>query len=183
MIKTVFVSWAMLMVLFASLGAEENFPREIESENVRLVYNGSGVREKFFLDLYRVALYLPEPSGDAEKIVNARDPQAIRIVILSSLIGSKRMKEGIRKGFERSTGGNTASLKGKITRFIAAFDAKIVKGDRFTLLYLPDKGVEIFKNGTYVDTIEGDTFKKALFGIWLGKDPVQRDLKKAMLGG
>jgi hypothetical protein len=41
----------------------------------------------------------------------------------------------------------------------------------------------VLKNSTYIDTIPGIEFKKAFFGIWLSKNPIQKNLKKAMLGG
>ena len=37
-------------------------------------------------------------------------------------------------------------------------------------------------NGTAKGTIAGDAFNKALMRIWLGEQPVQSDLKRAMLG-
>jgi hypothetical protein len=38
------------------------------------------------------------------------------------------------------------------------------------------------KNGKMLGTIEGLEFKKALFGIWLGNNPADKDLKAGMLG-
>jgi len=183
MIRNLFLILIAAILLWGGESREAPFPEKLEMEGASLIRNGTGVREKFFLDLYRAGLYLPERSNDAEKIVRTHTPQAIRIVILSSLIGSKSMKEGIEKGFKKSMNGDTTPLKEEIERFIQAFDAKIKRGDCFTLLYRPGSGVEIYKNGAKIDTIEGENFKEALFGIWLGKNPVQKDLKKQMLGG
>jgi len=47
---------------------------------------------------------------------------------------------------------------------------------------VPGKGVEIYKNGQMISTIQGLEFKKALFGIWLCNKPAQESLKEAMLG-
>ena len=54
--------------------------------------------------------------------------------------------------------------------------------DYFDFINVPGKGVEIFKNGVQMGTIEGLAFKKALYGIWLGDKPAQADLKAQMLG-
>ena len=35
---------------------------------------------------------------------------------------------------------------------------------------------------TFVEAIEGLDFKKAVFGIWLGKEPADSNLKEGMLG-
>jgi hypothetical protein len=45
-----------------------------------------------------------------------------------------------------------------------------------------EAGVVVYKNKKELGTIQGLNFKKALFGIWLGKDPADSKLKKAMLG-
>ncbi|MEJ2528243.1 MAG: chalcone isomerase family protein, partial [Sulfurovaceae bacterium] len=66
--------------------------------------------------------------------------------------------------------------------FIAVFDEPIVKGDLFELLYIPNQGVSIYKNGLRKQTIKGLAFKKALFGIWLGKESAQESLKKELVG-
>ena len=48
---------------------------------------------------------------------------------------------------------------------------------------MPDSGTNVLKNSEYIDTIPGIEFKKAFFGIWLSNDPIQKNLKQAMLGG
>ena len=42
--------------------------------------------------------------------------------------------------------------------------------------------VDVLRNSELLDTIAGLEFKKAFFGIWLSDNPVQKSLKKAMLG-
>ena len=37
-------------------------------------------------------------------------------------------------------------------------------------------------NGNKAGVIPGIDFKKGLFGIWLGEDPADSDLKKGLLG-
>ncbi|MDH3897194.1 MAG: chalcone isomerase family protein, partial [Deltaproteobacteria bacterium] len=54
--------------------------------------------------------------------------------------------------------------------------------DRYDLIYVPGKGVEVYINGEYASVTEGLSFKKALFGIYLSDKPAQKSLKKAMLG-
>jgi len=47
---------------------------------------------------------------------------------------------------------------------------------------LPGKGTVVTAKGTEKGTIEGKDFADALFAVWLGPNPVQEDLKKALLG-
>jgi len=118
-----------------------------------------------------------------EKIIHAEEPQLLRLVIVSSLISEKRMKKGIEEGFERSTHGHTEALKDRIDRFTEAFGDRLSKKERLDLFYEPGKGVTVLKNGKPMTTLKGHDFKEALWGIWLGERPVQKDLKTKLLGG
>merc|ERR1712000_664187 len=81
-----------------------------EMGDQQLVLNGAGARSKFFLDVYVAALYLKNNQTDAQQIVDADEPMAIRLYITSDLITSKRMAGSTRDGFIRSTDGD---IKGK----------------------------------------------------------------------
>jgi hypothetical protein len=78
--------------------------------------------------------------------------------------------------------GDTSSLDAQITKFKGFFSDKIVKTNVFDIAYVKGKGTVVSKNGKEVGMIPGLEFKKALFGIWLGSDPADDDLKEAMLG-
>ena len=54
--------------------------------------------------------------------------------------------------------------------------------DVFVLVYDPNTGVTVHKNGAVQGTIQGVAFKKALFGIWLGNNPVDAGLKTKLVG-
>ena len=47
---------------------------------------------------------------------------------------------------------------------------------------LENEGVVVYKNGVKKGSIDGQDFKKALFGIWLCDKPADKDLKDEMLG-
>jgi hypothetical protein len=182
------VSITLLTVLFFATSA---FALEVAGVNMSdtikaggndLVLNGAGVRTKFFIKAYVGGLYLKQKSSDAEKIMAADEPMAVRLIMTSGLVTSDKMESAVREGFENSTKGNIAPIKDKIEAFINVFKAKLNKGDVFEFANVPGKGVEIYKNGSLASTIQGLDFKKALFGIWLCDKPAQADLKNKMLG-
>ena len=150
-------------------------------DNHKLVLNGAGIRSKFFFDLYVGSLYLTQYCIQGEKVANEDKPMAITLHIISSMITSKKMKNAIVEGFEKSTDGNFDSLKSNIDKFISFFSKKIQKGDIFEIVYLPNVGTKVIKNQKLVGIIKGLSFKQALFKIWIGKKPAQESLKKAML--
>jgi hypothetical protein len=57
------------------------------------------------------------------------------------------------------------------------------KGDVILLDYLPGAGTRVTVRGDDKGTIAGVDFNRALLRIWLGEQPADSALKKAMLGG
>jgi hypothetical protein len=159
-----------------------NLPESLEVAKSKLILNGAGVRSKFFMDLYVGGLYLENKSNNPQEIIEGDEPMAIRLHIISSLITSKKMENATREGFENATKGNTEPIKIQIEEFISVFKEKIEEDDIFDLIYLPDKGLEVYKNSELKSRLEGLDFKQALFGIWLSEKPAQKSLKKEMLG-
>ncbi|MFD0862439.1 chalcone isomerase family protein [Sungkyunkwania multivorans] len=148
-----------------------------------LLLNGAGLREKLWIDLYVGSLYLETKMNNATKIMNDDSAMALKLHIVSKLVTSEKMSSAVTEGFEKSTNGDMTSLTKEIATFIDIFKKEpIVKGDIFDLLYKPETGVVVYKNGKIAGTIKGLEFKKALFGIWLCDRPADKGLKKAMLG-
>jgi len=147
-----------------------------------LTLNGAGIRKKaMILKLYSGGLYLANPSSDAKSIINSGDNMAIKLHITSGFVSSDAMKEAVADGFDASMDGDTTSLTSEIEKFVGFFSEEIVEDNIFDITYQGDRGVVVYKNGTELGSISGIDFKKALFGIWLGDDPADKKLKKAML--
>ena len=170
-----------LLALFA-LPVQAGLPKTLELDGSNLVLNGKGVRKKMFMSLYDGGLYLQSKSSNAAAIIAADEPMAIRLDITSGMITSENMEEALLEGMENSTGGKMAPLKEYTDAFMSAFKEKINEGDIFDIAYKPGKGIDTYKNGTFLKTIDGGMpFKKAIFGIWLGDKPADKNLKKGML--
>ncbi|MDF0752534.1 chalcone isomerase family protein [Marinobacter sp. 71-i] len=159
-----------------------DLPDTYSAMDTELKLNGAGTRSKWFMDLYIGGLYLPETINDGQAIINADEPQAITLHIISGMITSDKMKSATMEGFENSTDGDLAAIKDDVDAFLDVFSEEIKDGDVFDLVYLPGEGVRVLKNGEQRATIGDLEFKKALFGIWLSDEPAQEDLKEKMLG-
>ena len=158
-------------------------PATVKQGTADLVLNGGGIRKKLFFKLYTGGLYLSAKNKSAADIVAADKPTAFRLTITSGVINSNNLSEAVEEGFSKSMKGNTAPLQDKINVLVSTFKSEEIKeGDMFELSYVPGEGVKAYKNGKLKNTIPGLDFKKALFGIWLGEDPVDADLKTALLG-
>ena len=182
----------VLLSLFAALlagaapareVADIELPESLQGGGTELLLNGAGVRTRFFVDVYVGGLYLMQPSRDAAAIIAADEPMAIRLHIITGLITAGLMRESIEAGFERSTGGDTDPIRREIDSLMGVYDDGVAKQDFFDLVYVPGKGLDVFKHGTHRATVEsGLRFKRALFGIWFSDRPIQASLKRGMLG-
>lgn len=182
-VLSTFLLSAVLAAPAAALTVEGvDVPDTYAADSTELTLNGAGTRSKWFMDLYVGGLYTQQKGGDAQAIINADEPQAITLHIISGLITSDKMTSATLEGFENATGGDLSAIQSDVDEFLSVFSEEIKEGDVFDLLYLPAEGVRVLKNGEVRATIGGLTFKKALFGIWLSDEPAQEDLKEKMLG-
>ena len=179
----------LLITAFCALPADARrvagieIPETLEREGVLLILNGAGIRTRYFLDVYVGGLYLKKRSTDAAAIMDADEPMAIKLRIVTGLITNDRMQKSIEEGFQKSTRGNTGPIREKIDALIDIYDEEINDEDIFEFVYVPGQGLIVYKNGVYRATIEcGLPFKRALFGIWISDRPVQTSLKHGMLG-
>jgi hypothetical protein len=78
-----------------------------------------------------------------------------------------------------------AALAAQLKQMQQIFDSvdHVRVDDVIRIDYLPTIGTLISLNKKPLGTIPGAEFNRALFRIWLGNEPVQPDLKKALLGG
>lgn len=184
MFKKIIACGAMVCAMSASAMqiADVEIPDQINASGSDLVLNGAGIRDKMFLDLYVAGLYLQNKGLSADQVVNADQPMALRLHIVSGLITAEKMVNATNEGFELATGGNTGAIKSEIDQFINVFREEIKEGDIFDLVYVPGEGVTVTKNGVKKDTVKGVEFKKAMFGIWLSDNPVHDGLKAELLG-
>ncbi|MGV3630787.1 MAG: chalcone isomerase family protein [Bacteroidota bacterium] len=176
----------LLLLCFQALGQHTvkiqnvEFFKTITVGEQKLVVNGGGLREKYWFDLYVAALYLKTKSTDASRIINKHEEMAIYIKLVSDKVTREKFIETVREGFANATAGK--ATKEEIKKFTGFFTGEFKNGDKIYLEYIPEKGLQVEKNGKHIGTIEGLEFKKALFSIWLGSKTVDETLRDGMLG-
>ncbi len=169
--------------VFAENVGDVVVPNQLRVGDETLILNGAGIRTKFWVEVYVGALYLRQKSNDWHAIIDElEEPMAIRLYITSNKVTAKKMEDATRVGFEKSTKGDIEPIKSDIDHFVGMFKRDIKVGDYYDIKYIPGKGIVAYYNGEYVTTTPGSAMKQALFGIWLSDNPVQKNLKKAMLG-
>ena len=154
------------IILLPSTYANE-IPNSIEFQDNKLMLNGKGTRVVFFMKVYEGSLYLETNDSDANKIINADDPMALRIDVTSTMVTADAMRKALNDGLAKSTGNNTGPIIEEINQLSSSFDSGVSEGDYYEFIYLPKIGTHVIKNNNLVEIIPGLAFKKAFFGIFL----------------
>lgn len=130
------------------------------------------------LRVYVAALYLPE--GTKPEQILEDIPKRLEISYLMSFKATDFGKGAEPVLVRNNSPEALAGLRKRIDRLNAAYK-EVKPGDRYALTYQPGRGTELTLNGTPVITIEGADFAAAYFGVWLGRQPLDDNLKADLL--
>ena len=150
-----------------------------------LTLNGAGVRTRVFFRVYVGALYLQSKQASTSAVLADSGPKRVAMHLLRDLTAEQlfsALKDGLASNHAPE---QVAKMEPQVKQLEGIFNAvKAAKsGDVILLDYLPGAGTRITINRDDKGTIPGEDFYPALLRIWLGENPVDASLKKAMLGG
>lgn len=145
-----------------------------------LKLNGQGLRKKFIFDVYVANLYVENKSSDGQAILDRDETRRVDMTMLRDL-DKLSIFDALKNGFEKNAGDKYAGLKERLDKFGAVI-SDLKKGQALTIVYIPGKGTRVEGQGSSY-AAEGKEFADALFSVWIGKFPVDENLKKGMLGG
>ena len=155
---------------------------QLPGSDATLQLNGAGIREKFFMDIYIGALYLPATTPDVNAILNGKGAASVLMHFLHSEVSKQKIINGWKDGLEDNLAEDQmAALRPRLDKFNSLFHT-VRKGDVIRIDYLPESGTNVRINGEWRGVVEGNDFFRALLRIWLGDNPVSTSLKQAMLG-
>ena len=154
-------------------------PDKMKAGENELLLNGAGLRKKLIIKVYACALYLPESCSDANKIIEADEPMAVKMHFIYKAVAPEKLIEAWNTGFGKS---DTSNLQEEIVTFNSYFTEDAKKDDVYDIIYVPEEGTSVYMNNELKGTIPGLEFKKAVFSIWLGEQTELPKLKEAMLG-
>jgi len=179
---------AVSLLSLACQGAEVagvRLPGNTHVGGRELVLNGAGLRTQLFFRIYVAALYLPSRSAVASEVLALPGPTRISMVLLRDLT-AQQLIEALNNGIrDNHTPAEVDRLRPRIEMLSKVMTAIAAarKGSVITLDYLPDAGTQVGVDGSSKGApLPGDDFFRALLRIWLGDDPVDATLKKALLG-
>jgi long-chain acyl-CoA synthetase len=157
--------------------------KHIDGHN--LVLNGAGVRTLALFKVYVAALYVSHKTKHADDIINSSLPQCVELVLKRNIEASmilSSFQDAIKQNLSKEEMHTLQPRFAELDRAITAIRS-IKEGDRLCLDFAGDGTTRVIFNDELKETILGNTLSRALLKIWLGKKPVQDNLKKALLDG
>ena len=148
-----------------------------------LVLNGAGIRTKLMFKVYVGSLWVPAKATTAAAVY-AKAPRRVQLNMLRD-VGADQMIDALADGLKQANPpAEAAAVKAQTDQLAAILKSagQLKEGNVLVFDYV-DGATAVILNGIVKGTIPGEAFNKALLNAWLGDDPVQADLKKAMLGG
>jgi len=158
-------------------------PEQLSEGGHALVLNGAGLRTKFVVKVYVAALYASARSQDAAALINSNEPRRMRLQLLRD-VDSKSLDAALQDGLRDNTHKQElAALQTHADRLssLMAEIGSAREGDVIDLDF-DARGVTITDNGKQRGRIDDPAFARALLRVWLGDNPAQSSLKKALLG-
>lgn len=186
MTKFAFAALAALALNLAHAVELEGFRFEdrVKVGNTELVVNGTGVRSKFG-KRYAMALYLPARVADARAVLAAKGAKRVDIRLIKDVSG-ETFANAVSGGIEdNSTEAEKTALKDRIRQLADTVVAlgEIKAGTSIVFDWIPERGTVLAVGGQQKGRdIPGEDFYAGLLRVWLGEDPVQKDLKQGLLG-
>lgn len=156
---------------------------KVGGQDIKL--NGAGIRYKAIFKVYAAGLYLNAKKTSTPEVLSAPGPRRVVLVMLRD-VGNEEFGQsfmaGIQKNAEKA---ERAKLIGQLLKFGEMFASIPIlkKGDVITIDWIPNSGTHIhLNNKKIVDVLPDLAFYNVILKIWLGENPADSYLKKALLG-
>ncbi len=147
---------------------------------------GVGLRTKTILKVkvYAIALYVADAAlagplkgktapALAHELVWGDFPKEVHLHLVRD-VSASQMQEAIRDALEKAD-------KARTDQFVSYF-SDIKTGEEYVLRWATGGTLETIAKGAPKPPIADKNFAAAVFGIWLGDEPVQDDIKRDLIG-
>ena len=148
-----------------------------------LMLNGAGLRSKLFIKVYVGALYVSQKATTAAAIVDSMQPRRMVMRMLRD-VDAEALHEALDEGLKNNhTPAELAAMKPSAAQLSSIMKdiGKAREGDTIALDFSGDE-VALSLNGQARGKVVAAGFPKAMLKVWLGEQPVDASLKKALLG-
>lgn len=180
---------------FTEKSTKAEFPLYLVDGKRKLQLTGAGVRKKFIVKVYAVALYVDAKEA-ARQLVKWRNTPAKKLrkdkafwsalsqndfsktvfIKMTYDVDAEKMRDAWADAFE----GRLAEDSPEYIQFMSYWTTELTKGTELRLDWRPEGVMTTTIAGKTYDKIESLELCQALFDIWLGSDPISKSAKMAM---
>ncbi len=152
------------------------FEDEITVDGRVLSLHGIGLLKwKYLVNVYLVGLYKPAEVRVAQVLEDI--PKRLEYYFFVDMKASDFQETGFQL-MARNVGEEKAMSLAKELEAFNSLYRDVRPGQRYTLTYLPGRGIEMALDGKVLGRVKGAEFAAAYFSIWLGPNPVSKSLQK-----
>ena len=187
MTRWLFAAWLLFPF---GIGAAEvagvKVPDTVTVAGQTLRLNGAALRQRLLFKIYVAGLYLPAKQTAAGEALASPGARRISMTLMRD-ITAEQLIDALANGVRQNhTAAELEKLKPgmeTLNRIMTSI-GQAKSGSVITLDYVPGTGTQVALNGAVQGSpVPGEDFYRGLMKIWLGDDPVDAGMKKALLGG
>lgn len=160
-----------------------NVPSQKNVAGKTLQLNGAGVRTVVLMVVpikaYVAAFYAPKPLRNYQEVLASPGPLRFDFTFLQG-VGQGQVTDAWNAQFKASCSYSYDNLAQDQARFVKMFGP--LKKHGVETVVINGNDTQVFDGGTLKGAIEGRDFQKAFLSLWFGDNPVQPELKSALLG-
>jgi hypothetical protein len=177
--------------------------RTVEGRPYALV--GVGIRKKFVVKVYAMALYIDEAEGrhafpalvsragghDHAKLTSGDHAQSFvmwgtfgKVAVLHFVrnVDAGKIRGAFEEGLEEELSDKAPpDVKQQAQAFLALFDKDLKDGQEIVLHTTPDGKTEVDIAGVKKSGPTSPRLARAVWGIWLGQKPISADLRRGLV--
>ena len=171
-------SFFLLSSVYAAEISGVTFPEYFQDENVQMQLQGVGIKSFAFFKVCAAGFYREESNN---KDILDDVPKHLEVSYFVRIPGTKLSKFTTKIMKHNVSASEFQQLQEKI-KIMNNYFVDLKPGDRFALTYIPETGCKFVFNGKLIGMIEGASFSRALFSVWIGSKPFDQRLKSKILG-
>jgi hypothetical protein len=152
---------------------------KVGAKNLPLI--GAILYRYLVFDVYSIALYGPDREHSIDSILSDVPKKLViqyhRDFTRDQIVraGTELMRENKEINFELT--------EPETEKMNSLYVDKVSEGDQYWIKYVPGEGTSLYHNGRLLGSVPGSEFARAYFGIWLSRNPIDEDMRDALLSG
>jgi len=142
--------------------------------------NGSGLRKKFFFNIYLGSFYAQEKVSSPDQVLQVSGGKLIRMNFIYPKVQRLNVLGAFVEGFNNNSPALNRSAE--VKTFISWFKNDFVAGDVVDLAIDHEGTVTAFHNFNQLGSLHSPELAKGILLIYFGSHPADKNLKRGMLG-